>query len=80
MYTQVTLYNMFIFILIVFFIIFFKQIVILYFPIFLYYCLYFLRLTLVLLLISLCTAMLQVNFCQEGSIKEHLYQYIYIIM
>ena len=37
-----------------------------------YYCLYILRPTLVLLLISLCTAVLPAIFFQGGSIKEHL--------
>ena len=41
-------------------------------PISLYYCLYFLRLALVLSLISLCTAELPADFSQGGSIKEHL--------
>ena len=54
------------------FTIFSIQIVVAVLPISLYYCLYFLRLTLVLLLISLCTAVLPAKFSQGGSTKEHL--------
>ena len=66
---------MFIFILKVFFIIYVIQIVILFFPICLYYCLYFWRLTLVLLLLvfpSVLLPVLPANLSQGGSLKEHL--------
>ena len=49
----------------------FIQIVILLFPVS-SYCFHFLRFTLELLLIFLCTAVISVNFSQGGSIKEHL--------
>ena len=48
------------------------KILILFFPISLHYYLCFCRMTLVLLLISLCAAVLPENYSQGGSIKEHV--------